>query len=98
MVRSMRSWLKLMGFSLTRKRTGSVVGVGSGAYGLLWPITLRLMAAIATIAVILSVRASNQLTEGEAELWLDGDVNLGDGGRKRLDGIAGMVQGADGIV
>lgn len=33
-----------------------------------------------------------------AELWLGGDVNLGDGGRGQLQGIAGIVQGAVGIV
>lgn len=33
-----------------------------------------------------------------AELWLGGDVNLGDGGRGQLQGISGIVQGAAGIV
>jgi hypothetical protein len=32
------------------------------------------------------------------ELWLGGDVNLGDGGRAQLRSIAGIVQGAFGIV
>jgi poly-gamma-glutamate capsule biosynthesis protein CapA/YwtB (metallophosphatase superfamily) len=32
------------------------------------------------------------------DLWLGGDVNLGDGGRGQLQGIAGIVQGAVGIV
>jgi poly-gamma-glutamate synthesis protein (capsule biosynthesis protein) len=32
------------------------------------------------------------------DLWLGGDVNLGDGGRKQMNGIAGIVQGAAGIV
>jgi poly-gamma-glutamate synthesis protein (capsule biosynthesis protein) len=36
--------------------------------------------------------------EKTAELWLGGDVNLGDGGRGQLDGISGIVQGAVGIV
>lgn len=31
-------------------------------------------------------------------LWLGGDVNLGDGGKGQLQDIAGMVQGATGIV
>jgi poly-gamma-glutamate synthesis protein (capsule biosynthesis protein) len=33
-----------------------------------------------------------------ADLWLGGDVNLGDGGRGQLQGIARIVQGASGIV
>lgn len=37
-------------------------------------------------------------TERSAELWLGGDVNLGDGGKGQLQGIAGMVQGIPGIV
>ena len=36
--------------------------------------------------------------EKSAELWLGGDVNLGDGGRGQLQGISGIVQGASGIV
>jgi Bacterial capsule synthesis protein PGA_cap len=32
------------------------------------------------------------------DLWLGGDVNLGDGGRNQLSNIAGIVQGAAGIV
>src|SRR5262249_34865013 len=32
------------------------------------------------------------------ELWLGGDVNLGDGGQEQLNGISGIVQGAVGIV
>lgn len=35
---------------------------------------------------------------GPADLWLGGDVNLGDGGRGQLQGISGIVQGATGIV
>src|SRR5258708_12737847 len=34
----------------------------------------------------------------EAELWLGGDVNLGDGGKGQLQAISGMVQGAPGVV
>jgi len=36
--------------------------------------------------------------EETRELWLGGDVNLGDGGRGQLNGISGIVQGAVGIV
>ncbi|HKF23798.1 MAG TPA: CapA family protein [Candidatus Angelobacter sp.] len=39
-----------------------------------------------------------QAEEKTAELWLGGDVNLGDGGRGQLDSISGIVQGAAGIV
>jgi poly-gamma-glutamate synthesis protein (capsule biosynthesis protein) len=35
---------------------------------------------------------------GTADLWLGGDVNLGDGGRGQLQDISGIVQGATGIV
>jgi hypothetical protein len=38
------------------------------------------------------------LQEKSAELWLGGDVNLGDGGRGQLQGISGIVQSATGIV
>ena len=33
-----------------------------------------------------------------ADVWLGGDVKLGDGGRGPFEGIAGMVQGSIGIV
>src|SRR5260370_29405249 len=36
--------------------------------------------------------------EKYADLWMGGDVNLGDGGRGQLQGISGIVQGAAGIV
>lgn len=42
--------------------------------------------------------ACHRTPEKSAELWLGGDVNLGDGGKRQLQDIAGMVQGATGIV
>lgn len=36
--------------------------------------------------------------EKAVDLWLGGDVNLGDGGHGQLQGMAGIVQGAVGIV
>jgi hypothetical protein len=39
-----------------------------------------------------------QREEKTVDLWLGGDVTLGDGGRGQLDGISGIVQGAVGIV
>jgi len=42
--------------------------------------------------------ALNQNGDKTAEIWLAGDVSLGDGGRGQLQGISGMVQGATGIV
>jgi Bacterial capsule synthesis protein PGA_cap len=54
--------------------------------------------AIATIAATLAFAGHRDETERSAELWLGGDVSLGDGGRGQLDGIARIVQGANGIV
>jgi hypothetical protein len=42
--------------------------------------------------------AGFQSDEKSADLWLGGDVNLGDGGHGQLQGISGIVQGAVGIV
>lgn len=42
--------------------------------------------------------ACRHVPEKSAELWLGGDVNLGDGGKSQLQDIAGIVQGAAGIV
>jgi hypothetical protein len=41
---------------------------------------------------------NSEVKEEAAELWLGGDVNLGDGGHGQLQGIAGIVQGRAGIV
>jgi len=50
------------------------------------------------VAAMISLSACHHSPEKSAELWLAGDVNLGDGGKGQLQGIAGMVQGAPGIV
>jgi poly-gamma-glutamate capsule biosynthesis protein CapA/YwtB (metallophosphatase superfamily) len=57
------------------------------------------MAAVIIIAatLVLAGQRSND-DERSAELWLGGDVSLGDGGRGQLEGIARIVQGAVGIV
>jgi len=55
-----------------------------------------MMLMIATAANLSS--AHRQPDENTADLWLGGDVNLGDGGRGQLNGISGIVQGAAGIV
>jgi hypothetical protein len=52
--------------------------------------------AMVTIMAAFTVRALEE--KPSVELWLGGDVNLGDGGRGQLQGIAGIVQGAVGIV
>src|SRR5205823_6448212 len=49
------------------------------------------------VLIAMSVMASG-FQEKSAELWLGGDVNLGDGGGAQLQGISGIVQGAAGIV
>jgi len=56
-----------------------------------------MIVAIATIAIA-SLTACQRQPEKSAELWLGGDVNLGDGGKEQLEAITGMVQGAVGIV
>jgi poly-gamma-glutamate capsule biosynthesis protein CapA/YwtB (metallophosphatase superfamily) len=45
-----------------------------------------------------ALTACHRAPEKSAELWLGGDVNLGDGGNAQLQDIAGMVKGAAGIV
>lgn len=52
----------------------------------------------AAIAATLSLSACRRAPEKTVELWLGGDVNLGDGGKGQLQNIAGMVQGTPGIV
>jgi poly-gamma-glutamate synthesis protein (capsule biosynthesis protein) len=57
-------------------------------------------AAIISVASFSAFRsfAQDQTGDKTAELWLGGDVSLGDGGRGQLQGISGIVQGATGIV
>ncbi len=57
-----------------------------------------LIAVLMVIAAIASATVASGFQEKSAELWLGGDVNLGDGGREQLQGISGIVQGAAGIV
>ncbi len=52
----------------------------------------------AVIATIATLAACHRAPEKSADLWLGGDVNLGDAGKTQLRDIAGMVQGAVGIV
>jgi hypothetical protein len=52
--------------------------------------------AIVAIAATFTVSALEE--KPSVELWLGGDVNLGDGGRGQLQGIARIVPGAVGIV
>jgi capsule synthesis protein PGA_cap len=54
--------------------------------------------AIAAIIMLVSALVTAQNPANIADLWLGGDVNLGDGGRGQLKDIAGIVQGAAGIV
>lgn len=52
-----------------------------------------------TIAMVCpAAPGSRQELAKPADLWLGGDINLGDGGRGQLQGISGIVQGAAGIV
>lgn len=57
-------------------------------------------AAIISVASFWAFRsfAQNQAGDRTADLWLAGDVSLGDGGRGQLQSISGIVQGATGIV
>lgn len=53
---------------------------------------------VIAIAPTLSLTACHHAPDKTADLWLGGDVNLGDGGKGQLEGIAGMVKGIPGIV
>jgi poly-gamma-glutamate synthesis protein (capsule biosynthesis protein) len=61
-----------------------------------------IMAVVAIVSIAsLPARKSfalNQSGDKTADLWLGGDVSLGDGGRGQLQGISGIVQGSAGIV
>jgi poly-gamma-glutamate synthesis protein (capsule biosynthesis protein) len=58
------------------------------------------VAAIVSIASLPAFRsfALNHAGDKSADLWIGGDVSLGDGGRGQLQGISGILQGATGIV
>jgi hypothetical protein len=55
------------------------------------------MAAIVAMAIVLAF-SSFRTAEKSADIWLGGDVNLGNGGSGQLQSMAGIVQGAAGIV
>ena len=50
------------------------------------------------VAVMCLALQANSQEKKSADLWMGGDVNLGDGGREQLQGISGIVQGDAGIV
>jgi hypothetical protein len=54
--------------------------------------------AVITVIAILAPSLPGQASRRVADIWLAGDVNLGDGGGKQLKNIALMVQGSEGIV
>lgn len=56
------------------------------------------MLVVIAIAATATLTACHRAPEKSADLWLGGDVNLGEGGQGQLQDIAGMVQGATGIV
>jgi poly-gamma-glutamate capsule biosynthesis protein CapA/YwtB (metallophosphatase superfamily) len=63
------------------------------------PAARPIAAAIAILAIFAALpRILPQDQQKPAELWLGGDVSLGDGGSGQLRGISGIVQGAAGIV
>src|SRR5579862_5755733 len=100
MVRLMRSWLKLMALSLIGKPPGVCELAGPAAADCAsaagWRKKTQARTAIFVIAIsitILSARVNSEVKEEAVELWLGGDVNLGDGGHGQLQGIAGIVQG-----
>src|SRR5215469_14762924 len=109
----MRSWSKLMGFETIRKPPGSRVSPDFASVSwpdrflgatVCW--ARAMLPAIMAVAAIVSVAsfpareslALNQNGDKTLELWLGGDVSLGDGGRGQLQGISGIVQGSAGIV
>ncbi len=60
---------------------------------------VKAVAAIIAITItIATLGFSRAESEKSADLWLGGDVNLGDGDRGQLLNMAGIVQGAVGIV
>jgi poly-gamma-glutamate synthesis protein (capsule biosynthesis protein) len=54
--------------------------------------------AVTIVAIAATFAAKPREEKPSVELWLGGDVNLGNGGRGQLQGIAGIVQNATGIV
>src|SRR5215469_682943 len=98
----MRSWPKLMGFETIRKPPGRRISpdfAGASSRGRLLGATgcwaRAMLPVIMAVAAIISVAslpawesfALNQSGDKAADLWLGGDVSLGDGGRGQLQGI-----------
>src|SRR6266481_6575147 len=58
-----------------------------------------IIAAIMALAMAVTLSCGrHERSSREAELWLGGDVNLGDGGHRQLQRISGMVPGVAGII
>src|SRR5215471_6820097 len=92
MVSWIRSWSKLMGRStILRSLFAAWKAKRQGAIA-------RIITLIIATAAVATLAGCHRQPEKSAELWLGGDVNLGDGGKGQLQGITGMVQGAAGIV
>src|SRR5882724_1004574 len=99
MVSCIRSWSKLMGLSFIRKSSGirkphdsSVPAAPEAAPGAgCWARTVVMLIAV-PMAMMATANhsAASAFQEKSAELWLGGDVNLGDGGREQLQGISGI--------
>jgi poly-gamma-glutamate synthesis protein (capsule biosynthesis protein) len=90
-----------MGLSFMRKPPGSSVPAAPvDASGVTcWArIVLILIAVQITMMATASAVLASGFQEKSAELWLGGDVNLGDGRREQLQSISGIVQGSTGIV
>jgi capsule synthesis protein PGA_cap len=74
----------------------AVAARGDGAGWRAHPI--RIVMIVATIVASITNLSAQENKDKVVDLWLAGDVNLGDGGRGQLLGIKGIVQGAAGIV
>jgi poly-gamma-glutamate capsule biosynthesis protein CapA/YwtB (metallophosphatase superfamily) len=72
-------------------------GAGCWARRVIKP-TIVIMITMSMVTAGPAARSSFQERQKPADLWLGGDVNLGDGGSGQLQGIFGIVQGAAGIV
>jgi Bacterial capsule synthesis protein PGA_cap len=61
--------------------------------------TRAIVAVIMAVAMAMTLSCTRQQRSArEAELWLGGDVNLGDGGHRQLQSMARMVPGSAGII
>jgi hypothetical protein len=66
--------------------------------GVLAMAIIIVVVATITPANLHAQKGQARINGASVDLWFAGDVNLGGGGGKQLNGIAGMVQGAAGIV